>query len=114
MPFLGLEDYLGDVREAVRTLRHGLPSTSQLLEEAVKGVVLALDGEVELTRQELLRRRASEEALAEAQQEIEYLRSGCCEGSRLMSRNDLAATQQQNSDLKAGWSSTALVRGSRK
>ena len=71
---LGLEDYLADLREVVRILRHGLPSTTQLLEEAVKGVVLALDGEFELTRQELRRRKASEEALAKAQQEIEYLR----------------------------------------
>jgi len=83
-----LEDYLRDIREVVRFMRYGLPTSARLLEGAVKGAILAFDSELQATQQELARRKASQESLAEAHMEIEQL------------RNELAATQQQNSELK--------------
>ncbi|CAK9014003.1 unnamed protein product, partial [Durusdinium trenchii] len=83
-----LEDYLTDIREVIRFIRHGLPAAARLLEGAVKGAVLAVDSELEATQQELARRKVSQDALAEAHMEIEQL------------RDDLAATQQQNAELK--------------
>lgn len=83
-----LEDYVRDIREVIRSIRYGLPTAARLLEGAVKGTVLAFDSELHSTQQELASRKASQESMAETQAEIEQL------------RNDLAATQQQNSELK--------------
>ncbi|CAE8617816.1 unnamed protein product [Polarella glacialis] len=60
-----LDGYLRDLRSVVRLVGPGLPGAARLLEGAVKGAVMALDGELDIAKQEIARLQARLDELSD-------------------------------------------------